>query len=158
MFRIGFGQDSHRYKSKGKNLVLGGVNFEKIKVSANSDGDAAIHALCNALEQAIGNNSFSTYADKMCQKGITDSKEYLKIAVIHIEKAGYKINNIGLSFECQVPQILPVAERMRKILAPILKIKKNQIGINATSGEKLTAFGKGEGVQVFAIVSLIKIK
>lgn len=155
-FRVGIGQDSHKFSSDpNKKLFLGGIEIAEAQgLEANSDGDVVIHALCNALEQALGNDSFSTYADPMCQKGITDSKEYLRVALEHVRDKKYKINNIGISVEAKKPKILPVSNKIRKFLSEIMKIEEDAIGINATSGEELTAFGKGEGVQAFAIVSL----
>ena len=157
-FRVGMGQDSHKLTiNPAKKLVLGGVELEDEKAfEGNSDGDVIIHALCNALGQAIGEDSLAVYSDQMCKKGITDSKEYLKVAVEHIKEKGYRINNVDISVEAKYPMILPLADRMRDALSPILEISNDVIGINATSGEGMTAFGKGEGVQAFAIVSLVK--
>ncbi len=158
MFKVGIGQDSHRFsEDKNKSLILGGVEFlGEIGLEANSDGDVIIHALCNALEQAIGGNSFSSYADEMCKDNIVDSKEYLKEALNNIRKKGYEINNIGINIEAQRPKIDPMASSIKKKLAKIMIIQENSIGITATTGENLTAFGRGEGVQVLAIVSLKK--
>lgn len=158
MFRVGFGQDSHRFSNNlDKKLVLGGVKVFGAKgLEGNSDADVVLHALCNALEQAIGGNSLSTYSDQMCKNGIVDSAEYLKVAVRHIKEAGYIVNNAGISIEAKTPKIADISDSMREALKNILEIKNEDIGINATSGEGLTAFGRGEGIQCFAIVSLIK--
>jgi 2-C-methyl-D-erythritol 2,4-cyclodiphosphate synthase len=158
MFRVGIGQDSHRFlKGSEKKLVLGGVEVsDKNGFECSSDGDVIIHALCRAIEQALGGESFSTYADKMCREGIMDSREYLKVTVKRAENKGYVINNIGISVEAKYPKIDPIAEEMKRVLSEILKIQVDQIGVNATSGEDLTAFGRGEGVQASAIISLIK--
>lgn len=157
-FRVGIGQDSHKLTNdSGKKLVVGGIELENDKsFEGNSDGDIVIHALCNALEQAIGGDSLAVYTDPMCSNGITDSKEYLKVAMEHIKEKGYKVNNVGISIEAKCPMILPIADKIRKTLAPILETDVSNIGINATSGEEMTPFGKGEGAQAFAIVSLIK--
>ncbi len=157
-FRVGFGQDSHRFSSdENRRLFLGGLEIPNEKgLEGNSDADVIIHALCNALMQAVGNDSFSTYADSMCQKGITDSQEYLKVALGHIQEKGYVINNIGLSIEARQPKILPITNEIKENLANILGIEKSVIGINATTGEEMTSFGRGEGIQAFAIVSLKK--
>ena len=125
-------------------------------LEGNSDADVVIHTICAAIEQALGRVNFSVYADEMCKDGITDSVEYLKIAIAHMKEDGYKINNLGISIEAKTPKILPIEERMKNRLVEILGIEKNRIGINATSGEGLTAFGQSKGIQVFAIVSLIK--
>lgn len=158
MFRVGFGQDSHRFsKDPQKKLVLGGVLISgESGLEANSDGDVVAHALCSALEQAIGGEFFSIYTDEMCRKGITNSLEYLEVALSHVKEKGYIINNMGISFECQRPKIIPIASEIKEKLVAVLEISEDRIGINATSGEDLTPFGKGEGIQVFAIVSLMK--
>lgn len=159
MFRVGFGQDSHRFSDDAsKKLVLGGIEIEGKKgLEGNSDGDVILHAICASIEQAaLGRVNFSVYADEMCQRGITNSVEYLKVALSHMEEDGYVINNLGISIEAKTPKILPIEERMKNRLVEILGIEKNRIGINATSGDGLTAFGRGEGIQVFVIISLIK--
>ncbi|MFZ2626382.1 MAG: 2-C-methyl-D-erythritol 2,4-cyclodiphosphate synthase [Candidatus Moraniibacteriota bacterium] len=158
MFRVGLGQDSHRFsENQNKKLILGGIEIEGEKgLEGNSDADVILHAICAAIEQALGRVNFSVYADEMFKNGITDSTEYLKIALSHIEEDSYAINNLGISIEAKKPKILSIEDRLKINLAEILKIEKNRIGINATSGEELTAFGKGKGIQVFVIISLIK--
>ncbi len=158
MFRVGLGQDSHRFSEEGnKKLILGGIEVAGERgMTANSDGDVILHALCAAIEQALGRGSFSVYADAMCAQGITDSAEYLKIAKTHLEEAGYRINNLGISIEALRPKILPIENEIKNKLVELLKIEKNLIGINATTGEGLTAFGQGEGVQALVIISLAK--
>jgi 2-C-methyl-D-erythritol 2,4-cyclodiphosphate synthase len=158
MFRVGFGQDSHRFSDDlEKKLVLGGVTVSKERgLEGNSDADVVIHSICRALEQAIGGESFSIYADKMNAEGISDSREYLKVSAANVERSGYRIGNLGISLECKKPKIVPLVDDIKAELSAILKIGEDQIGVSATSGEGLTAFGRGEGIQCFAIVSLIK--
>ena len=80
-FRIGFGQDSHPFSGdKNKKLILGGCIIpNETGLEADSDGDVILHALFNAISSAIGDRSLDYYAGPMCKKGITDSKEYLKV-------------------------------------------------------------------------------
>lgn len=158
MFRVGFGQDSHSFsKDKTRKLILGGIEVEgEIGLEGNSDADVILHAICAAIEQALGRVNFSVYADEMRAQGITDSAEYLKVATGHIKEDGYNIKNLGISIEAKRPKILPIEDKMKNKLAEILEIEKSQIGINATTGEELTAFGRGEGIQVFVIISLVK--
>ena len=159
MFRVGLGQDSHKFeKKKGKKLILGGVEIVgEFGLEGNSDADVIIHAVCRAIEQALGNDNFSFYSDKMCQRGITYSQEYLKVALKNMRNKKYKINNVGITVEAKKPIFIPWENKIKKNLASIMKIKEDAIGISATSGEGLTAFGKGLGIQVFAIISLVKI-
>lgn len=158
MFRVGFGQDSHRFSEDiSKKLILGGVWVEGERgLEANSDGDLVLHSICAAIEQALGRVNFSVYADKLCKEGVTDSSQYLKVALEHLNEDGYSINNLGISIEAKRPKILPIEDKIKGSLAGFLGIDKSKIGINATTGDGLTAFGKEEGIQTFVIISLIK--
>ncbi len=86
----------------------------------------------------------------MCNKrGIKNSEEYLKEALKYLNEP---ITHISISIECKVPKINAKIEEMRKNIARILNINDNCVGITATSGEELTEFGKGNGINVFACV------
>src|SRR5262249_53606990 len=124
MARIGFGQDSHSFSThRERQLVLGGVNVpNESGLEGNSDADVVLHALCRALEQAIGKDSFSRYADELCRKGITDSREYVRIAMRNVEQAGYRVNNVGLTIEALRPKIEPLRDAMRKSIADLLNV------------------------------------
>lgn len=87
----------------------------------------------------------------MCNNGIKDSEEYLKSALKYLED---KIIHISISIECKVPKISPKIEEMRRNIARILNINENCVGITATSGEGLTEFGKGNGISVFACITV----
>ncbi len=163
IFRVGIGQDSHRIKAynlENKNqkpLILGGVLIDKtIKLEADSDGDIVIHSLCNALNTAIGLGSFDTYSGLLCKQGITDSRKYLEVALKKIQRKSFKINNIAIMIEAGQPRLEKHREKITKSLANLLNIKKENIGIAFTSGDKLTNFGKGKGIQALTIVSLMK--
>ena len=108
------------------------------------------------MESAVGEGSLSRYSDKMCEEGITDSAEYLKKALEHVEEKGYRINNVSIGVEGKTPKIEPVAKKIKEKISKIAGIPIESVGITATSGEGMTAFGRGEGVQVLAIVSLTK--
>lgn len=162
MLRTGIGQDSHKIKLNlsrptKKPLVLGGVLVDKeLGVEANSDGDVLIHALCNALNTAIGYGSLDLYAGPMYKKGIIDSKEYLKVALKMVKEKGYRINNVAFTVEAKKPRLEAHREKICDSLAKLLGVEKEKIGMAFTSGEKLTSFGKGEGIQAFCLVSLVK--
>lgn len=165
-FRVGLGQDSHMFEEISSQtiprlsqncLTLAGLKIpDHPKLKANSDGDVVLHAIFNALSQAIGDMSLGFYADETCEKGIKDSKKYLQIILKKIHRQKFKINNLGLMLECKTPKIDPLANRLKKSLSEILTLPTARIGITATTGENLTAFGAGLGIQCFAIVSLIK--
>lgn len=153
--KIGFGQDSHRFAKSKKPLLLGGVQIStKNGLEGNSDGDVILHALVNAISSAIGGGSVSNYADKLCRKGIKDSKVYLKEALKKLKISGFEIGNISLACEASTPKLEKQFSKIKTSLAKLLSISVEQIGITATSGEKLTAWGRGEGIQVFCVVLL----
>jgi len=156
-YLVGLGQDSHRF-SKEKGLTLAGVKFPKeFKLEGNSDADVVLHALCNALLQAIAGKSLGSFSDNMClNQGIKDSRKYVDKVLKKVKRKGFKINNIGFMLECKTPKIDPISAKMKKSLTKILDLPVHRIGITATSGEDLTSFGKGEGIQCFCIISLKK--
>lgn len=161
MFRVGLGQDSHKLifnfqKPIFKRLVLGGVEIsQEYYLEADSDGDVIIHSLCNALSTASGGGSIDTWAGEMFKNGITDSREFLKVIVDQVKKKGLKINNVAIMVEAGKPKLEDFREKMQISLEKLLEIERDKVGIAFTSGEDLTAFGKGEGIQAFSIVSLI---
>lgn len=160
MVRIGFGTDSHRFDKSGtKPLVLGGVTIDaKGGLSANSDGDVILHALFNAVSQACGGHSLGYYADPLFKRGITDSTEYLKIALDMVKERGCRVHNIGVMIEAAQPRI-PIAaiERMRRRIAALTGVQESDVGLTFTSGEGLSSFGRGEGVLAQAVVSLVRV-
>lgn len=155
--KVGIGQDSHMFEKEEMGLFIAGIELkDEKKLQANSDGDVILHAIFNALSQAIGENSIGFYADEMYEKGITDSKKYLKPLLAKIKKKKLKINSLGIMIECKTPKIDPLVPKIKKSLSEIFDLKSNKIGVTATSGEHMTLFGAGLGIQCFAIASLVK--
>lgn len=155
-FRAGFGQDSHKFsKNKNKKLILGGfIVPNEAGLEADSDGDVILHALFNALSSAIGGRSLDYYAGPMCREGISDSNEYLKIILEKMHKKNIKINNISIAIEAARPKLERYTENIKSSLSRILNLNKENIGITYTSGDELTSFGKGEGIQCFCAVTI----
>ncbi len=155
MDRVGIGQDSHRF-SANKPLILGGVQVAKAGgLAGDSDGDVILHSLCNALSSAMGGDSLSTWSDDMCQRGIKDSKKYVEAIFAKVKVHKYKVLNVSISMEAKKPFIEPeVAGKVKKTIAGLLEIDNGQVGMTFTSGEGLTPFGKGLGIQSICIVLL----
>ena len=158
-FRVGIGQDSHMFDKSKKGLTLGGIKIaEEAKLEGNSDGDVVLHAIFNALSQAIGDMSLGFYADEMCEKGINDSKKYVEKILEKVKKQKFEINSVGIMIEAKRPKIDPLVPKMKKEIKELLETTPQRVGITATSGEKCTVFGEGLGIQCFAIISLRKEK
>ena len=151
------GQDSHRFTDEDKPLILGGVVFEGCRgMLANSDGDVVLHALTNAVSGLTARNILGAPADELCRKGVTDSIEYLKLALDDLKAKSMKLVHISVSIECKKPKITPKVASMREKIGELCGIAPSEVGITATTGEGLTDFGRGEGIAVICIVTAIK--
>ncbi len=154
MMKVSIGQDSHRFDpdNKDKKLILGGVPFEGAPLLGNSDADVVLHALTNAISGITCVNILGEPADKLClQQGITDSRIYLAEALKHLKGT---IHHVSFSIECRTPKISPKIRELRKSIAGLLDIEETNVGITATTGEGLTDFGRGLGIQCFCILTV----
>lgn len=158
LFRTGIGQDSHRFLSpdSSKPCVIAGLIFENVPgFNANSDGDVAFHAICNAISSLTGVLILGDIADDLCLKdGITDSEVYLAEAMKTLGKQ--KVTHVALTIEGKRPKFKSRLLEMRQNIARVMGLDVSQVGITATSGEGLTDFGCGDGVQCFAIVTTME--
>lgn len=155
------GQDSHRFlegefDSETNSIMLGGFPVPHTrKFSANSDGDVILHAITNAISGYTTVNVLGGIADKLClEDGIMDSSVFIKEAMKDMGDA--KITHISLTIECLRPKLKKYIPEIRNSISSIVGIKPERIGITATTGEGLTDFGKGEGIQVFACLTFRK--
>lgn len=152
--RIGIGSDSHRLID-GKKLAIGGIKLDEgYGFEANSDGDVILHALFNAISTAIGMKSLGFYADRMFDNGVKDSRKYLEFILRKMNEKKLKIQNVAIMLEGKRPKIDKHIDKIKGSLSRLLKIKEENIGIAATSGEGLTEFGKGNGMHCVCVVSL----
>lgn len=153
--RVGIGQDSHRFLplDSSKPLVIGGITFEDHPgFHANSDGDVVIHAICNAISSLTHVLILGGIADELCLKaGITDSTVYLEEAMKTLDRQ--VITHVAITIEGLRPKFKPRLLEMRQTLAQLMKLELSQVGVTATSGEGLTDFGCGDGVQAFVVVT-----
>lgn len=152
------GQDSHRFGTPcGETTIkLGGIDipFDK-PIEANSDGDVVYHAITNAISGFTGVNILGGEADKIClEQGIKDSSIYLEKALEYLKDS--KIVHCSITIECLRPKLMPHIPAMKESIGNILGIPASSVGITATTGEGLTGFGRGEGIQVFCILTFTK--
>lgn len=153
--RTGIGQDSHRFlpPESTKPCIVAGIIFDQVPgFNANSDGDVVFHAICNAITSLTGVLILGAIADDLCLKdGITDSEVYLKEAMKTLGKQ--TISHVAITIEGKKPKFKDRLIDMRSNIARVMNLDITQVGITATSGEGLTDFGCGDGVQCFAIVT-----
>lgn len=159
------GQDSHRFiGSEAGNPVagdksrigqrLGGVWIaDAPSIDANSDGDVILHALTNAVSGITGVNILGRKADEMCiDQGITDSAAYLKEALRFL--GDRKIMHVSFSVECKTPRLAAYISDIRLGVSKLISVPVDSVCMTATSGEGLTAFGRGEGMMVICAITV----
>lgn len=155
-FRIGQGYDVHALAA-GLPMWLGGVRIPSEQgFVAHSDGDVAIHALCDALLGALAlgdiGHHFPDTSDEW--KGI-DSKILLAKVVEIIGAKGYRTGNVDITIALQAPKIGKFVPQMRETLAGILGIPSDRVSVKATTTERLGFVGRGEGCEVWATALVI---
>ena len=154
--RIGQGYDVHRI-AEGLPMWLGGVRIESpAGFVAHSDGDVAIHALCDALLGALAlgdiGHHFPDSSDEF--KGI-DSKILLSHVMDLVRGQGYSVGNADITIALQAPKIGGYVPAMRETLAGLLGVGADCVSVKATTTERLGFVGRGEGCEAWAIVLLV---
>ena len=155
--RIGHGYDVHAL-ADGLRLVIGGVELEHTKgCVAHSDGDVAIHAICDAMLGALALGDIGKlFPDTSAEfKGI-DSKILLRRVCDVIEQKGYKVGNVDCTIAMQRPKLRPHIDTLRSTLASVIGIEVDRVSVKATTTERLGFEGREEGVSVHSVVLLYK--
>lgn len=155
--RVGNGYDVHAL-APDLPLWLGGVQIESsYGCIAHSDGDVAIHALCDAILGALAlgdiGKHFPDTSDEF--KGI-DSKILLARVMGLIREQGYSVLNADITIAMQKPKLAPYILQMRETLAEIMDIDISRVSVKATTTEKLGFVGRMEGCEVYAVALLSK--
>ena len=155
--RIGQGYDVHRI-AEGIPMWLCGVRIDSpMGFVAHSDGDVAIHALCDALLGALAlgdiGHHFPDSSDEF--KGI-DSKILLTRVMELVRGKGYSVGNADITIALQAPKIGSYVPAMRETLAGLLGIGVDCVSVKATTTERLGFVGRGEGCEVWAVCLLEK--
>lgn len=156
-FRIGQGYDVHQL-AEGLPMWLGGVRIDSpVGFVAHSDGDVAIHALCDAILGALALGDIGHhFPDTSDEFKDIDSKILLSRVVTLAREKGFGIVNADITIALQAPKIGSFVPGMRGTLAPLLGVTTDRVSIKATTTEKLGFVGRREGCEVWAIVLLGK--
>ena len=156
-FRIGYGYDVHAL-ADGLRLVLGGVEIAHSKgCVAHSDGDVAIHAICDALlgAAALGDIGLH-FPDTSADFAGIDSRILLRRTVALLAEHGYAIGNIDCTISMQRPKLRPHIDTMRQRLAEDMGISADCVSVKATTTERLGFEGREEGVSAAAVALIYK--
>lgn len=152
---IGLGFDTHKF-CRDKQMVLCGVKIKsEFGLEAHSDGDVALHALCDALLGGIGAGDIGEWfpPDDDSFKN-ADSTILLRKIMDFVESVGFCVVNVDMMILAEIPKITPYKSEMIATLSEILRLPKNRINIKATTMEQMGFVGRKEGICAKAVVSL----
>lgn len=155
-FRIGLGYDIHRMQA-GRKLILGGVEIPGTHgLDGHSDADCLVHALADAILGALGLpdiGHFFPNTDPDCAG--MDSLLILRKAVDEAKQRGYRVGNVDLALIAERPKLAPYIAAMKDRLAEVLGVDAGDIGLKATTQEKIGALGRGDGIAAHACCLLL---
>ncbi len=152
---IGIGYDVHRF-APGRKLIIGGVEIpHELGLDGHSDADVLSHAIADAILGAMGEPDIGHFfppGDPAC-KDICSLRILEKCAALLAEKE-LRIVNIDSSLVIEAPKILPHRGAMKECIAAALGVRPSQIGVKATTNERMGWIGRGEGVAAMAVVQI----
>ncbi len=158
-FRIGHGYDVHKLV-EGRRCVVGGVEIPSaLGLLGHSDADVLSHAIADSILGAAALPDIGFFfppSDDSCKD--IDSQEIVKRAVAEIGKFGYRVVNVDSSLIAETPKMLPHIPAMKEVLARSLGVSPEDVGIKATTNEKMGWEGRKEGIGAHAVCLIEKIK
>ncbi len=156
-FRVGIGTDLHRF-SPDRPLVLGGVEIPGAPgLLGHSDGDALLHALCDACLGAAGREDIGTLFPDTdpATKGL-DSREIAARVRRILEEEGWTLVNLDAVVECESPKLAPWRERIRDGLASAFGISPSRVHLKGKTAEGLGPVGRREALRVTAVALAVR--
>lgn len=158
-FRVGHGYDVHKLV-EGRRCVVGGVEIPSaLGLLGHSDADVLSHAIADSILGAAALPDIGFFfppSDDSCKD--IDSQEIVKRAVAEIGKLGYRVVNVDSSLIAETPKMLPHIPAMKEVLARSLGVSPSDVGIKATTNEKMGWEGRKEGIGAHAVCLIEKIK
>jgi 2-C-methyl-D-erythritol 2,4-cyclodiphosphate synthase len=157
MLRIGHGYDVHKFGGNGP-ITLGGVKIDYEQgLIAHSDGDVALHAICDAILGALALGDIGKhFPDTAAEFENIDSRVLLRKVFALATEKGYVLGNLDTTIIAQAPKMAPHIDNMRECIAQDLAADISKVNVKATTTEKLGFAGRKEGIAVHAVVILHK--
>lgn len=156
MFRIGFGYDAHRLV-EGRSLILGGVEIpHQLGLEGHSDADVLTHAIIDAVIGALGMGDIGQHFPDTdpAFRGVA-SLSMLRRVMTWVKRDGLRINNLDATIVAESPKLASYLPTMKEGIAKALEASIDQINLKATTTERLGFCGRNEGMEAFAVVSLM---
>ncbi|MBU01903.1 MAG: 2-C-methyl-D-erythritol 2,4-cyclodiphosphate synthase [Halieaceae bacterium] len=150
--RVGHGYDVHA-SGDGDHVMLGGVRVKSdFGLVAHSDGDVALHALCDALLGAAGLGDIGGHFPDTDDAFLgADSRELLRSVSSKLAQAGWVVGNVDLTIIAQRPRLSDFIEAMRDAIAILLAVDVTCVNVKATTTERLGFVGREEGIAAHAV-------
>ena len=157
--RIGNGYDTHRLV-EGRPLILGGQLLEHpegLGLDGHSDADVLVHAVMDALLGALSLGDIGKYFPPTDPrwKG-ADSMMLLEQVVVLVKERGWQIVNVDSVVIAERPKLKPHIEAMRGAIATRMGLDPDQVGVKATTNERLGPEGREEGMSCHAVALLTR--
>jgi 2-C-methyl-D-erythritol 2,4-cyclodiphosphate synthase len=155
--RAGSGFDVHAFGA-GSSVMLGGVRIAHSRgVTAHSDGDVVLHALCDALLGAAGLGDIGEhFANHDPQWRGADSSRFVGLVMAMLAQHHLAVGNVDITVLAEEPKVAPHRAAMRKSIASLLKIDSSRVSVKATTTEGLGFLGRAEGIAAQATVLLLE--
>ncbi|MCL9773435.1 2-C-methyl-D-erythritol 2,4-cyclodiphosphate synthase [Vibrio methylphosphonaticus] len=155
--RIGHGFDVHKFGGDGP-VIIGGVSIPYEQgLLAHSDGDVALHALCDALLGAIAAGDIGRhFPDTDAEWKGADSRALLRDVYAKVRAKGYELVNADVTIIAQAPKMAPYIEQMCQVIAADLETDIENVNVKATTTERLGFTGRKEGIATEAVVLITK--
>ena len=156
--RIDHGFDVHKFGGAGP-VIIGGVAvpYEQGLI-AHSDGDVALHAVCDALLGAIGAGDIGRhFPDTDAEWAGADSRFLLRDVYSKVKAMGYCLGNLDVTIIAQAPKMAPHITAMCQAIADDLETDIANINVKATTSERLGFTGRKEGIACEAVVLIKKV-
>jgi 2-C-methyl-D-erythritol 2,4-cyclodiphosphate synthase len=153
--RIGLGIDVHRL-GPGRPCRLGGLTLEADRGPlGHSDGDVVLHALCDAVLGAAGEDDLGTlFPDRDARNTGRDSREFCAEALRRAAAAGFSVRSLDVVVECERPRLAPHRAALRASIAGLFGLPAAAVNVKGKSGEGLGEIGRGEAIRATAVALL----
>lgn len=153
--RIGLGIDVHRL-APGRACVLAGVPFDATSGPVgHSDGDAVLHAACDAVLGAAGLDDLGTlFSDRDPVNQGRASADFCREAMRLVQTRGLRVLSLDCVVETEVPKLTPMRQTMRERLAALFGLPVDRVNIKGKTGEKVDAIGRGEALRATVVALL----
>ncbi len=155
--RVGIGYDSHKF-ADGRKLILGGVEIPHAQgLAGHSDGDAAAHALTDALLGAAGLGDIGRlFPSHDPRYKNVDSLQLLNQAMLKVVEAGHTFVHADITIVAERPTLAPHVERMAERLAEALLSAPAHVSVKAKTNDGMGWIGRGEGIAALAVAVLVE--